>query len=157
MGTIVPGTIYFSRVHEPYGFLSNFYLEPMHDEQGREWKSAEHFYQAHKALAFDEFMDIMEADSPAEAKRKGNECISCRPDWNGMKEHFMAKALELKFKEGTDLSKKLVSTYPHELVEYTPWRDRYWGVDPNLEGKNRLGVLLMNRRKYLREFLGEKV
>ena len=66
----------------------------------------------------------------------------------------MADILELKFQDPT-LRDKLIHTYPQYLVEGTLWHDNVWGIClakyckkcEDVQGENRLGVLLMELRQ----------
>lgn len=61
---------------------------------------------------------------------------------------LMKKLLAIKFSD-PKLRKKLLATGTDELVHYSPW-DRYWGVDADKNGFNKLGKLLMDLRASLR-------
>lgn len=58
----------------------------------------------------------------------------------------MLIGLRAKFSQNKNLLEKLLATGNRELREHTP-RDKYWGDGGNNNnGKNRLGVLLMQVR-----------
>lgn len=40
--------IYFCRIRDPYGELSNFYPSPIKDSDGLIWPTSEHLYHASK-------------------------------------------------------------------------------------------------------------
>lgn len=144
-------TILFNSKMPETWFLSNFYEDaPFEDQFGVEWKSSEHYYQAKKADESPELQEwIRSAKDPAESKTRANSLVR-RPDWPYVKEDVMREALRLKFAPDSIVANMLIETDPHYLVEFAPWRDQYWGVDRNMVGKNRLGILLMERRDELR-------
>ena len=128
-----------------FRFLSNFYRHKIY-KNGIEYSTVEHFFQAFKAKTRDEHLNIADQKTATLAKAAGRKC-SLREDWEEVKEEIMYEALRLKFKPGTKLCEMLLATDPAELIEGNHWRDRYWGVDLKTgEGKNRLGVLLMQLR-----------
>ena len=131
----------------PYRFLSNFFRATngvIFD--GQEYPTVEHAYQAAKcAIPTDRLRFI--TGTPTEAKRLGR-IVLLREDWESVKESFMLDFLRQKFL-GTDLTANLLATGDAELIEGNYWRDKYWGVC-NGEGKNRLGILLMQVREEAR-------
>lgn len=128
-----------------YFFLSNFYI-PEHCPSG------EHLFQAAKATSHADYMKVLAAPTPAVAKRVGRH-IELRPDWEGVKERVMAEVVAVKFHH-PELRNKLIATGDHELSEGNTWGDTYWGVDlATGEGRNRLGVILMDLREDLRLLL----
>lgn len=75
--------------------------------------------------------------------------MTIRSDWKQIKLKVMENLLRQKFSQGTELSQKLLETYPKELIEGNTWNDTFWGVCNNV-GKNNLGKLLMKIRRELR-------
>lgn len=132
----------------PYFFLSNFYQFPF-IYKGNGARSAEHHFQAAKALFPEVATAIRNAGTAASAKRMGRKC-KMRPDWDAIKIHIMHEILEAKFSRGSVLAMQLLCTGDEELVEGNTWFDRYWGQCPLGDGTNWLGVLLMGRREELR-------
>ena len=55
-----------------------------------------------------------------------------------------------KFQQNPDIAKKVIETYPAELVEGNVWNDMTWGVC-NGKGENLLGKILMDVRDRLLE------
>lgn len=92
-------------------------------------------------------MQIWGELTPRQAKERGKG-IALRPDWNERKETVMRILLDHKFALGEELTGKLLATAPMPLVHLSPW-DRFWGVDEQGVGANRLGELLMERRTVL--------
>lgn len=120
-------------------FLSNFY-------QHGNW-TVEHHYQAAKTDDPVWASRILNAPTPAAAKKLGREA-PMRPTWDGEKVAVMLALLRVKFL-WPDLAQRLLDTGDAELVEGNWWGDRFWGVC-NGVGENNLGRLLMQVREELR-------
>jgi ribA/ribD-fused uncharacterized protein len=157
-------TVRFYGVHGNYGFLSNFY-RCIFTIGEIAYPSAEHCFQAAKAMDPDVQQYIRSAWSPSEARRRGREC-ECRPDWEDVvgtpalaakfmddqgcvvelvKDYFMYSALITKFSI-PELRMKLLATGTHELIEASR-TDSYWGEGEG-GGKNKLGRMLQLVRKH---------
>lgn len=78
-----------------------------------------------------------------------------RPDWEEKKEGIMEKAVYAKFSQQEPLTRLLLSTGDHPLVQIKP-TDGYWGSGRTGEGLNMLGVILMRTRDLLRKEIAEK-
>jgi ribA/ribD-fused uncharacterized protein len=141
-----------SSFKEEFRFLSNFYISPI-VKNGIQYKSVEHFFQAHKALDPNEHLNIARMKSAAEAKKAGRSC-SLREDWEQIKDSVMWEGLVLKFAPGTNLAQMLLATEDVYLEEGNWWHDNYFGAcgckKCNGNGKNVLGKLLMKLREQLR-------
>jgi ribA/ribD-fused uncharacterized protein len=131
-----------------HSFLSNFYesliVLPWTEQVA---KSGEHAYQSMKAVARPDASYVLEALTPAEAKRRGRLILN-HPQWQEQKLIAMRTMLKLKFLPDSELAAKLLRTGDHYLQEGNTWGDRFWGVDET--GQNWLGHLLMARRAELR-------
>lgn len=134
--------------------LSNFYQSTFvapHFSLDRltpvEWKSVEHYYQAAKACNLSDATFVRLADTPGEAKRRGQK-IALRADWEAVKIPVMRNALALKFAPDTQEAAYLRSTEDFVLIEGNDWGDIFWGVAGGF-GQNWLGYLLMAQRSYL--------
>lgn len=112
------------------------------------YTTVEHYYQASKALSFADHERIRKTETPAEAKRMGQK-VELRSNWENLKEDFMRVALASKFR-AYYLQSFLLKTENREIIEASP-TDYYWGEGRKGNGKNRLGVLLMEVRDALRE------
>lgn len=138
-------------------FLSNFYPAKF-IYNGIEFKTTEHFYQAMKTLEPGKFYEIINAETPMQAKKLGGK-IKVRPDWEDVKVKVMRKALEFKFNI-PELRIKLLMTGEEELKEGNYWHDNIWGScyckECGDHGENLLGQLLMERRDLIRKELEEK-
>jgi ribA/ribD-fused uncharacterized protein len=140
-----------------WGWCSNFFMHPQHDENGVLYRSNEHWYQVEKTLDPETREWINASGDAATAKFRGrHKDVVIRDDWETGSPPYkitaMMKGLRQKFPEGSELAQKLIDTGDLYLVEYAPWRsgpDRYWGVDAEYKGLNWLGRCLMVRRDEL--------
>ncbi|WDE01691.1 NADAR family protein [Thalassomonas actiniarum] len=141
-------TIYFFNKEDKYYQLSNFagfgfVLD------GHKWRTMEHYFQAMKFEGTEQFDKILNCGSPKQAKDLGqSRAVPIRRDWDAVKEEIMLAGLREKFKK-PELKAVLLGTGKKELVENSPF-DKYWGIGPKGNGKNRLGVLLMQLRNEIR-------
>lgn len=151
----------FYRASErPYGAFSNLYRREFIFE-GEVYPTAEHAYQAGKARkpAVKEW--LMNAPSPAllAMAAHGLYYWDIAPGWSTTKFDRMKRVLLAKFTAFDDLRELLLSTDNRRLVE-TATTDspvnRLWG-EVNGNGKNMLGVLLMEVRDELRKKVGRQV
>ena len=131
-----------------YEFLSNFYPTPIYDNDGKEYPTVEHYFQAMKTFNLQKRELIRLAESPGKAKRIGR-LVQLREDWEDRKLDIMEKALIQKF-QIPELREKLLATGDEELVEGNFWNDTYWGVCKE-NGENHLGKLFMNIREKIRD------
>jgi len=66
----------------------------------------------------------------------------------------MERVVRTKFDQNPLLAKKLLTTYPRELIEKNHWHDNFWGActcNRCSVGKNHLGRILMQVRSNLRD------
>ena len=139
-----------------WAFLSNFYQNEI-EHEGIVYPTNEHFFQAMKTLDNDERRQIANCLTPGQAKRMGRR-VALRSDWESVKEDVMFLGLCLKFAD-EQLADWLLETGDEELVEGTTWHDNEWGncscpKCTNIEGKNKLGKLLMRVRDMIKEERG---
>lgn len=134
-----------ARFEGEYAFLSNFY-----NVYG---KTVEHFYQAEKTADPGRRAFILDASSPAEAKKRGRN-TPLRNGWDAMKVDVMRDLLAWKFSFPI-LSEKLLATENSILIEGNWWGDKFWGMCDGV-GENHLGKLLMDLRGQLREYANDK-
>jgi ribA/ribD-fused uncharacterized protein len=130
-----------------YDLLSNFHASPIKVE-GIEYPTVEHAFQAAKTMNVEQKRALAEASTPGHAKRMGKR-VQLRPDWEQVKVGIMEELMRLKFTTHADLREKLLATGDAELIEGNDWNDRFWGVCRG-QGKNQLGVILMEVRRELR-------
>ncbi len=123
-------------------YLSNFYPSPFVDNDGLQWPTGEHYFQAHKffGISQKQFDAVRNASNPGKAKQLGR-LYRLRNDWEQVKEDIMLQALRYKFLQNSMLLELLLKTGNSELIEHRP--DPYWGDNIDGTGKNRLGALLM--------------
>jgi ribA/ribD-fused uncharacterized protein len=146
-----------------YFFLSNFYRCSVKYD-GNFYPSAEHAFQAAKALSKKDRKLVQFADTAQDAKRLGR-TLPLRERWDKIKKDHMLAVLEAKFTDD-ELAEKLRLTGSATLIEGNTWNDRYWGAcrtDPfggatiwpsqrpgiTWHGENHLGILLMQVRENL--------
>lgn len=137
----------------PYAFLSNFYQSPVDMTPPFpalvpfRYATAEHAYQAAKAVTREDHDRIAAAATPGDAKKIGRR-VKARADWDLHRLAVMTQVIEAKFAYGTELAARLVSTGEAELVEGNYWGDDFWGVYQG-RGQNMLGTILMAHRRHL--------
>lgn len=146
-------TTTISEFKGPYAFLSNFYQSPVDMDPPFpslvpfRYATAEHAYQAAKALTREDHDRIAASRTPGDAKKAGRR-VKARDDWDAHRVVVMTRVVEAKFAAGTELAARLVSTGDAELVEGNYWGDDFWGVYRG-RGQNMLGAILMTHRRYL--------
>lgn len=131
-----------------YFFLSNFSNYGF-ELEGVCYKTVEHYFQAQKCINEQEFQQIVNAETPALARKLGRK-VSLRKDWPEVKEEIMMKGVRAKFTQNPEAIQLLLKTGDAELIEGNTWGDTFWGVS-NGKGKNKLGKILMEIRKELKE------
>lgn len=130
-----------------FSFLSNFAESPI-EFRGFMFPTAEHAYQAAKAVLEEDFHSIRTARSPVVAKRLGQK-IQIRNDWKKVKIKVMREILEIKFSI-PELERKLIQI-KGPIIEENDWGDTFWGVC-NGVGQNNIGKILMLIRNEKRFF-----
>jgi len=145
--------IKFYRANEkPYGPFSNLYKSPIEFE-GKTYPTAEHAYQAGKAVKPAVRDWILSAPTPALAAMAAHGLYTWDvvPNWASIKFDRMRKVLRAKFSQHADLAKLLIETGERRLVEAGTVNNavnRLWGEVAG-SGQNMLGVMLMELRKDL--------
>lgn len=147
MNTPAPTPTRIDRSVGEFRWLSNFFVSPVRDEQGRVYASVEHAYQAAKATTEKDRLRIASAPSPTKAKHYGAK-LDLAPGWDARRPDVMRRLLADKFAPGSELAAKLIATGDAVLIEGNTWGDRFWGTVDG-EGENHLGRLLMERRAQL--------
>ena len=136
----------FENEHE---FLSNFYPSPLH-YRFRQWPTVEHAYQAAKTPDHEQQEAILNASTPGQAKRLGQQ-VTLRQEWEDMKVGVMYHIVSLKFGQNYELRDRLLATGDVELIEGNGWGDNFWGQieesgwngQIKWQGENWLGRILM--------------
>ena len=131
-----------------YNFLSNFYGIDI-EFAGGVFHSSEALYQVLRLEKTLKYFEEFQTLSPKEAKWRASS-LRKREDQDTVA--VMRGVLDLKFKDYV-LALRLKSTRG-ELVENNTWHDNFWGncycdKCANIEGKNMLGKLLMEKREEL--------
>ncbi|MCK9267234.1 MAG: NADAR family protein [Alkaliphilus sp.] len=141
-----------------YHWLSNFSPFSFKDENGKEWKTVEHYYQAHKTLDNNERNKIWMAKDPKEAKKLGRN-VKIRDDWEiDGKLICMIKAVNYKFEQNRNLIYRLINTGDSILIEGNRWHDNFWGncycqKCKSIQGQNKLGkILMLIRKRYKKRY-----
>lgn len=141
--------IKFYKVHDEYGFMSNFAPYPFSDGS-KIWPTSEHYFQAQKFLVPQIQEKIRQIVSPMDAALEGrNRQNPLRPDWKEIKDEVMLQALRMKFNQHPEIAKGLLATGDAILIEHTQ-NDAYWADGGDGSGKNKLGLLLMHVRDELK-------
>jgi ribA/ribD-fused uncharacterized protein len=145
-------TIYFYKVENPYGYLSNFSPHSIYLD-GADWSTVEHYYQAQKFVGSpNEFVIplIAAASTPEAAAALGRDrTLILRSDWEEAKRPIMRSAVLQKFLSHGDIQQQLLATGDETLIEDSP-KDYYWGCGADRTGHNYLGKILMNVREEIR-------
>ena len=137
---------------KPYGAFSNLYRREVVFE-GERFATSEHAYQAGKPRKPAVREWLMAAPSPAllAMAAHGLYYWDVAPGWSKMKFDRMRSVLKEKFTQHEDLRELLLSTGSARLVESATVDNavnRLWG-EVNGEGRNMLGVMLMDLREEL--------
>ena len=128
--------------------MSNFYPFKL-IYNGIEYQNTEAAFQAQKCKYLPERNQFSKLN-PSEAKRLGRR-VELRPDWEQVKDGIMYNIVLTKFSSDEYLAYKLLKTGEEVLMEGNTWKDTYWGVDlDTMDGKNKLGLILMKVRDVLR-------
>ncbi|HAY22248.1 MAG TPA: DUF1768 domain-containing protein [Desulfobacterales bacterium] len=143
--------IRFYRATGQYGFLSNLYPAEIVFE-GRKFRSSEDAYQYGKPKSPEVAEWLVLAPKPhlCAAAAHALFVFDIRPEWNSIKIERMRAVLLAKFTQHESLRLKLLETGDAQLIEASN-TDAFWGIGKKGNGKNMLGVLLMDIR---REFKG---
>lgn len=110
-----------------FAWASNFYEDPFLVEALGRVPSLEHAYQACKGLTEQDRRWVLQASSPAEAKRRGRQ-LKVRPGWDEIKRPLMLRLVLTKFCQSPGLGSLLVGTRGQVLVEGNDWGDTFWGA-----------------------------
>ena len=138
--------IKFYKVHDDYGFMSNFAPYPFSDGN-KIWPTSEHYFQAQKFLIPEIQEKIRQIASPMDAALEGrNRQNPLRPDWEEIKDKVMLQALRMKFSQHPEIAKELLATGDAFMIEHTRY-DADWADWGDGSGKNKLGLLIMQVRE----------
>ena len=141
--------IFFYSTKESFGELSNISAHPFVLD-GKRWSTSEHYFQAQKFSDAGYQKKIRQTMSPMIAARLGrSRAVPIRTDWETVKDDIMRTAVRAKIYAYPELIRLLMSTGDEILIERTT-KDHYWGCGTSGDGKNMLGVILMEIRADLR-------
>jgi ribA/ribD-fused uncharacterized protein len=141
--------IRFYRATGEYGFLSNLYKRPIIFE-GKKFSCSEEAYQYGKPKDKAVAEWLVSAPKPhlCAAAAHSLFVFDVKSDWKDIKIDRMRQVLRAKFSQHKDLADKLTDTGDAMLIEESNM-DAFWGIGKKSNGKNMLGVLLMEIRKEL--------
>ncbi len=129
------------------GFLSNLYHAPTICH-GTVWDTSEHIYQAQKHDRLDIREKIRKQKIPLKSKFISRKWCKKLDRWPS-DEHKLATmrvAIKAKFDQHHLLRELLISTGDLLIIKNST-TDSYWGVGEDGEGKNMMGILLMELRE----------
>ena len=133
-----------------YGCFSNFSPHWIKLD-GKSWPTTEHYFQAQKFAGTPHEDAIRRASSPKQAAQMGRDRKRpLRADWESVKDDVMRRAVKAKFEQHPEIRAVLLGTGDAEIIENAPG-DYYWGCGSRGDGKNMLGIILMEVREELRE------
>jgi hypothetical protein len=143
--------IRFYRSTGEYGFLSNLFKRQIVFE-GREFSCSEEAYQYGKPKDKAVAEWLVKAPKPhlCAAAAHSLFVFDIKEDWNDVKVDRMRQVLRAKFSQHKDLADKLRATGDAILIEESNI-DAFWGIGKKGNGKNMLGVLLMELRTGLKD------
>ena len=132
-----------------YGCFSNFSAHWIKLD-GKSWPTTEHYFQAQKFVGTKHEEAIRLASSPKQAAQMGRDRKKpLRADWEESKDDVMRRAVRAKFDQHPEIRAVLLGTGDAEIIENAPG-DYYWGIGTRGDGKNMLGIILMEVRAALR-------
>ncbi len=139
----------FYRSSGDYGYLSNLYKRDVKFEN-RIFRSSEDAYQFGKPLDCMTAEWLISAPKPhlCAMAAHGLLAFDITPDWQKIKVPRMLDVLRAKFTQHEDLKQKLIDTGDAVLIEDSK-TDAFWGIGKKRNGKNMLGILLMQVREEL--------
>jgi ribA/ribD-fused uncharacterized protein len=159
-----PEPVLFSTDLPDFKEFSTGYDAPMQID-GVTFPTVEHYLQWSKAKQFGDAeaqSKIMKTASAKSVKSYGDKVKDVKEDeWAEKRDAVMATALKAKFMQHPELKAKLLSTDDRPIGEANA-RDKYWSIGTGADtskakvpskwpGKNRLGHLLMDLRRELKE------
>jgi len=114
---------------------------------GIHFKTGEHAFQYLKFMDKDICKEIINCNSPYEARILGSKYKSKRiPNWNEVKYDYLEKVFRLKLEQNQMVKDALLNTKEYSICEYCIDEDTEWGLDKNGNGENRLGKAWMKVR-----------
>jgi len=142
--------IKFYRASGEYGFLSNLFPCKI-DCYNKTFRSSEELYQYGKPKNKEIAEWIISAPKQhlVAMAAHGLFGFDIVENWNEIKVDRMKECLKIKFLQHPELEEKLLATGNLILIEDSK-TDALWGIGKKSNGKNMLGVLLMELREELK-------
>ena len=153
--------IYFYRVSDKFGYMSNFYKTIFKGEDGTIFNCSEQYFMYHKCKQFDPENKILinlilKENNPMKIKFYGRQVQNYdNAKWLELRYTIMVNALRFKFGQNPVIKNKLLST-ENKIIYEASQEDKVWGigfydkdainVDKNTFGLNLLGNALMDVR-----------
>ncbi|EDQ99259.1 uncharacterized protein LACBIDRAFT_316770 [Laccaria bicolor S238N-H82] len=140
-----PSPIFFYHKHDLHYGFTNFSDHPVCYEREM-YPTSEHLFQSFKFLPHrpDLAKHIRSCSCPSDALAKARRFKAyVRPDWRRINIQIMDQVLLLKFTQHQDLKDELLATGNAELIEDS-YKDSFWGVGADGQGRNELGKALMD-------------
>lgn len=146
--------IRFYRAAGEYGWMSNLFKLGLIFE-GKTFSCREAAYQYGKPIDSATADWIVAAPKPhlMAIAAHGLFVFDVKTDWNDLKVPRMRAALLAFFRQHNDMRNRLLATGDAALIEESK-SDAFWGLGKKGNGKNMLGVLLMEVRSLLRAGIG---
>jgi type I restriction enzyme S subunit len=148
--------VVFRRTGGRFGGLSNMAPDFGVEVNGVSFRTSEALYQACRFPHLPEVQEAIIAEpSPTDAKKiSRRHRTASRPDWTIVRLGVMWWCLRVKLAHNVERLKALLdATGDKDIVEAAA-NDSFWGAKPqedgSLLGKNRLGLLLLELRDYVK-------
>lgn len=143
--------IKFYRASGEYGWMSNLFKREIFFE-GKLFSSSEAAYQYGKPKKKEIAEWIISAPKQHLIAMAGHGLLGFDiiPEWSKIKIERMRKILIEKFSQHDDLRRKLLDTGNAKIIEDSK-TDAFWGIGKKGNGKNMLGILLVELREELKK------
>jgi len=148
LNKVTEALVKFWHQEEENGFLSNLFDAPIEIDDVI-WPTSEHYYQAMKHIDPVVIAKVRRQKKALNSKFVSRQACKRLDRWPS-DEHKLSSmriAIKAKFDQHTILRGKLLKTAPLTIIENSP-KDSYWGVGIDGEGKNMMGILLMELRDF---------
>lgn len=143
-------TVFFHKVDEPNGYLSNFYPSEFCLD-GNVFSYAEQFLMWSKAKLFKDDVTaemILQETDPDKIKALGRSVRGYKDSyWAAERYYIMKKGLTAKFKQNEELKNKLLAS-SGQFVECAK-NDLVWGIGLAMDDPGRIDQTLWKRRNLL--------
>jgi ribA/ribD-fused uncharacterized protein len=118
---------------------------------GMHFATVEHAFQYRKFITSNPrwAFKIKNAKSPYEAQLLSRMRPIDRKKWNHLREKVMRELLCAKVKQHEDVRAALIASGTRAIIEKGSLRENYWGIGPDLNGRNTLGKLWVSIRSDL--------